>query len=138
MSDNDFQPKIIVFCCNWCSYAGADLAGVTRLQMNPNFRVIRTMCSARIDPQFVLEAFREGTDGVLITGCHPGDCHYMTGNYKTRRRFVLLRNLLRQLGVNPERFELQWVSAAESKRFQETVNGFIDRIENLGKLELVP
>ena len=136
MSDNGFQPKILVFCCNWCSYAGADLAGVTRLQINPNFRIIRTMCSARVDPQFILEAFQGGVDGVLITGCHPGDCHYVKGNYKTRRRYVLLKKLLEQMGINSERFQLEWISAAESKRFQEILSGFIQKIHGLGKLEI--
>jgi len=137
MEYDNFKPKIIVFCCNWCSYAGADLAGVTRLQINPNFRIIRTMCSARIDPQFILEAFQNGADGVLVTGCHPGDCHYIKGNYKTRRRYVLLKNLLEQMGINSERLELEWISAAESKVFQETLNGFIEKIQGLGKLENV-
>jgi F420-non-reducing hydrogenase iron-sulfur subunit len=136
MSASSFQPKIIVFCCNWCSYAGADLAGVGRLQMNPNFRVIRTMCSARIDPQFVLEAFRDGADGVMVAGCHPGDCHYIGGNYKTRKRYFLLKKMLKQLGVEEERFELQWVSAAESKKFQDVINAFCERVEKLGKLNL--
>lgn len=130
------QPKVIIFCCNWCSYAGADLAGVGRLQMKPVFRVIRTMCSARIDPQLVLEAFAKGADGVMIAGCHPGDCHYLGGNYKTRRRFHILRRMLEQLGVNPERLELQWVSASESKQFQEVVNSFCEKIVALDKLQI--
>jgi coenzyme F420-reducing hydrogenase delta subunit len=134
MTENNYQPKIIVFCCNWCSYAGADLAGVGRLQMNPSFRVIRTMCSARVDPQLILQAFANGADGVLIAGCHPGDCHYIGGNYKTRRRFVLLRNMLEQMGINPERLELEWVSASESKQFQEVINTFCDKISKMGEL----
>ena len=136
-NSNGFAPNIIIFCCNWCSYAGADLAGVARLQMNPSFRVIRTMCSARVDPQLVLEAFGMGADGVMIAGCHPGDCHYLTGNYKTRRRYFLLRQTLEQIGINPERFELQWVSASEGKRFQEVVNSFCDRIARLGQLRIL-
>ncbi|HOE62764.1 MAG TPA: hydrogenase iron-sulfur subunit [Candidatus Sumerlaeota bacterium] len=128
--------RIIIFCCNWCSYAGADLAGVGRLQMKPDFRVIRTMCSARIDPQLVLEAFAKGADGVMIAGCHPGDCHYIGGNYKTRRRFHILRRMLEQLGINPQRLELQWVSASESKQFQEVVNSFCEKIAAMDKLQI--
>lgn len=132
----EFLPHIIVFCCNWCSYAGADLAGVSRLQMNPNFRVIRTMCSARVDPVWVLNAFSQGADGVVITGCHPGDCHYISGNYKTRKRFYMLSDMLKQMGIEPERFELQWVSASEGKKFQEVINSFCDKITDLGQLTL--
>ena len=131
-----FQPHIIVFCCNWCSYAGADLAGVGRLQINPNFRVIRTMCSARIDPELILNAFSQGVDGVMVTGGHPGDCHYIGGNYKTRRRYYLLSKMLFQMGVEPQRFELQWVSASESKKFQDVVNSFCEKIIELGPLSL--
>ncbi|HPA06632.1 MAG TPA: hydrogenase iron-sulfur subunit [Candidatus Hydrogenedentes bacterium] len=128
------HPRIVVFCCNWCSYAGADLAGVGRLQMDPSFRIIRTMCSARVDPQLVLEAFELGADGVLIAGCHPGDCHYIGGNYKTRRRFVLLKKTLEQMGIHPDRLELHWISASEGRRFQELINAFCKRIEELGPL----
>ncbi len=134
--ETTYQPRVIVFCCNWCSYAGADLAGVARLQMNPAFRVIRTMCSARVDPELVLKAFANGADGVMIAGCHPGDCHYIGGNYKTRRRFILLRALLEQLGINPKRLRLVWVSASESKRFQDVINDFCGTIAELGPLRL--
>ena len=127
-----FSPRIVVFCCNWCSYAGADLAGVSRLQMNPSFRILRTMCSARVDPELVLEAFQLGADGVLIAGCHPGDCHYIGGNYKTRRRFVLLKRTLEQLGLHPDRLQLHWISASEGRRFQEIINAFCERIAELG------
>ena len=128
----EFQPRIIVFCCNWCSYAGADLAGVSRLQIKPYFRVIRTMCSGRIEPEFILDAFRGGTDGVLVTGCHPGDCHYMSGNYKALRRFHLLRNLLAELGFDVRRFKLEWISAGEGGKFQQVVNEFVEHITALG------
>lgn len=128
----EFQPRIIVFCCNWCSYAGADLAGVSRLQISPYFRVIRTMCSGRIEPEFILDAFRSGTDGVLITGCHPGDCHYISGNYKALRRFQLLRGLLGELGIDARRFKLEWISAGEGGKFQKAVNEFVEYITTLG------
>lgn len=129
---DEFKPKIIVFCCNWCSYAGADLAGISRLQIKPYFRVIRTMCSARVDPEWILEALRLGADGVIVAGCHPGDCHYIGGNYRTRRRVALLRSLLKQFGLNSQRLELAWVSAGEAEKFASTINGFIDRIIELG------
>ena len=131
MKEN-FKPKILVFCCNWCSYAGADLAGIGRFQIKPHFRVIRTMCSARVDPEWILEAFRLGADGIIVAGCHPGDCHYIGGNYRTRRRMALLRLLLKQFGLNSERLELAWVSAGEAENFANTVNTFIDRITKLG------
>ena len=130
----DFEPKIIVFCCNWCSYAGADLAGTSRLKIKPNFRVIRTMCSGRVEPAFILYAFAKGADGVMIAGCHPGDCHYSTGNYKARRRTMLLKNTLPQLGIESERLRLEWISASEAPKFQSAVNGFIDEVTGLGSL----
>jgi len=130
----DFEPKIIVFCCNWCSYAGADLAGTSRLKIKPNFRVIRTMCSGRVEPAFILYAFAKGADGVMIAGCHPGDCHYSTGNYKARRRTMLLKNTLPQLGIESERLRLEWISASEAPKFQSAVNGFIDEVTELGPL----
>ncbi|HEX74729.1 MAG TPA: hydrogenase iron-sulfur subunit [Dehalococcoidia bacterium] len=129
---NDFTPKIIVFCCNWCSYAGADLAGTSRLKIKPYFRVIRTMCSGRIDPTFIFHAFAQGADGVMVAGCHPGDCHYSSGNYKARRRIMLLRNMLPQLGIESERLKLEWISASESPKFRSAVNGFIDEVTELG------
>jgi F420-non-reducing hydrogenase iron-sulfur subunit len=128
----EFAPKILVFCCNWCSYAGADLAGICRYQIRPNFRVIRTMCSARVDPEWVMEAFRLGADGVLVLGCHPGDCHYIGGNYRTRRRMAMLRSLLVQFGLHSERLGLAWVSAGEAEKFASTVNSFIDAVVELG------
>jgi len=129
---DSFKPKIIVFCCNWCSYAGADLAGISRFQIKPHFRVIRVMCSARVDPEWILEAFRLGADGVIVTGCHPGDCHYIGGNYRTRRRIAMLRSLVRQFGLDPDRLALEWVSAGEAEKYATTINSFIDRIIELG------
>ncbi len=131
---SDFAPKIVVFCCNWCSYAGADLAGTTRLKIKPYFRVIRTMCSGRVEPSFILRAYRSGADGVMVAGCHPGDCHYMSGNYKARRRVMLLKDTLPQLGIEPERLRLEWISASEGTKFQSAVNGFIDEVTELGPL----
>jgi len=130
----NFEPKIVVFCCNWCSYAGADLAGTSRLKIKPYFRVIRTMCSGRIEPTFILHAFTKGADGVMIAGCHPGDCHYNSGNYKVRRRVTLLKTTLSQLGIEPERLRLEWISASEAPKFQSTVNEFIDEITAFGSL----
>ena len=131
-SEEEWEPKIVTFCCNWCSYAGADLAGVSRLQMPTNFLVIRTMCSARVDPEFVLRAFAKGADGVLVLGCHPADCHYIGGNYRTRRRIALLRMLLEQYGLDPERLRLEWVSASEGPKFQKTIKDFTEKIRELG------
>jgi coenzyme F420-reducing hydrogenase delta subunit len=128
----DFEPRIVTFCCNWCSYAGADGAGVARLQMPTNFRIIRTMCSARVDPEFILRAFSKGADGVMILGCHPGDCHYIGGNYRARRRIALLRLVLEQYGFDPKRLKLEWVSASEGEKFQKTVNEFVDTVKALG------
>ena len=127
-----FEPKIIVFCCNWCSYAGADLAGVSRLQMPPYFRVIRVMCSARVDPEFVLRAFKKGADGILVAGCHPADCHYIGGNYRTRRRIALLKMLIQQFGYDPDRLRLEWISAGEGEKFQKTITEFTETINELG------
>jgi len=131
---NNFEPKVVVFCCNWCSYAGADLAGTSRLKIKPNFRVIRTMCSGRVEPAFVIHAFARGADGVMIAGCHPGDCHYSTGNYKARRRVMLLKKMLPQLGIEADRLRLEWISASEGTKFQSTVNEFIDEVKELGSL----
>jgi len=126
------DPKILVFCCNWCSYAGADLAGVSRLQMPPYFRTIRVMCSARVDPEFVLRAFQKGADGVLVAGCHPADCHYIGGNYRTRRRIALLKMLIQQFGFDSDRLRLEWVSAGEGEKFQKTIIEFTNTIKTLG------
>jgi len=131
----NFKPNIIVFCCNWCSYAGADLAGVSRFQIDPSFRVIRTMCSGRIEPEFILSAFENGADGVMITGCHPGDCHYINGNYKTMRRFYFMKVLLREFGVDTSRMKLSFISAGEGIEFQRLVNDFIKEIKKLGRAQ---
>lgn len=133
---NNSDPKIIAFCCNWCSYAGADAAGTARLQVKPYFRVIRTMCSSRIDPELILESLKKGAWGVLVAGCHPGDCHYVNGNYKTQRRVALLQHLLEELGIEPKRVRLEWISANEGGKFQKVVNEFIDEITALGPLHL--
>jgi len=135
MSDKvtgDFKPNVLVFCCNWCAYAGADLAGVSRLKITPHFRVVRTMCSGRVDPELILEAFAGGVDGVMVAGCHPGDCHYMEGNYKTMRRMTFLKKLVEDFGVEPDRLALEWVSAGEGHKFREVINGFVDRVIELG------
>ena len=128
----EFAPRIVGLLCNWCSYAGADLAGVSRIQYPPNLRIIRVMCSGRIDPAFILEAFRSGADGVLLSGCHPGDCHYIEGNYKTMRRVPLLKKMLAQFGIEEERFMLEWVSASEGDRFASIVNDMTAKIKKLG------
>lgn len=132
MADENFEPLIVAFCCNWCSYAGADNAGVGRRQMPTNFRIIRTMCSARIDPEFILRAYAKGADGVMVLGCHPADCHYIGGNYRARRRIALIRLVLEQYGFDPKRLLLQWVSASEGEKFQKTVIDFVDVIKALG------
>ncbi|MEW5936250.1 MAG: hydrogenase iron-sulfur subunit [Candidatus Thermoplasmatota archaeon] len=128
---NGFEPKIIGFLCNWCSYAGADLAGVSRIQYPPNVRVIRVMCSSRVDPIFVLRALTDGADGVLIAGCHPGDCHYIEGNYRTRRRVAALKRILEKYGLS-DRLFLEWVSASEGKKFAEVVTKVTNTIKELG------
>lgn len=127
-----FEPKIVAFFCNWCTYLAADLAGTSRLRYAPNIRVVRVMCSGRVDPQFVLEAFAQGADGVLIGGCHPNDCHYQEGNYKALRRYHLLRRLLEQMGVEPERFRLEWISASEGERLRHVVNEMVQQVRALG------
>jgi F420-non-reducing hydrogenase iron-sulfur subunit len=129
---SDKTPLIVVLSCNWCTYAGADLAGVSRFQMPTNFRLIRTMCSARIDPELVLQAFARGADGVIVAGCHPGDCHYISGNYRERRRIKLLERLIKQMGISLKRFSLEWISASEGQKFSETMNAFSKQIEKLG------
>lgn len=130
--EDGFEPRILVFACNWCSYAGADLAGVSRLQMPPNCRVIRVMCSARVRPEFVITALSKGLDGVLVLGCHPGECHYSEGNYFARRRGLFVKNLLEYAGVEPERFQVRWVSASEGVKFADIVRGVTEQIKALG------
>ena len=131
-----WEPKIVAFFCNWCTYTAADLAGVSRLRHAPNIRIVRVMCSGRIDPQFVLTAFAEGADGVLIGGCHPGDCHYIEGNYKALRRVRLLRRMLMDLGIEEDRFRLEWISASEGEKVRTVVNDMVEKIKKLGPLSL--
>jgi F420-non-reducing hydrogenase iron-sulfur subunit len=135
-SDQPFEPRIVAFFCNWCTYTASDLAGTSRMRYSPNTRVIRLMCSGRLDPQFVLAAFRQGADGVLIGGCHPGDCHYQEGNYKCRRRFELLKRLLEQMGIEPERFRLEWISASEGDKLRDVTNDMVAQIRRLGPLQI--
>ena len=130
-----FDPKIIVFSCNWCSYAGADLAGTSRVQYAPNVRMIRVMCSGRVEPRFVLEALHAGADGVLVLGCHPGECHYLEGNYRAAARMALLRNVLAQFGVEEERVRLDWVSASEGIRFAGIVNRMTEEVRAIGPFQ---
>ncbi|SPD75333.1 F420-non-reducing hydrogenase iron-sulfur subunit D [uncultured Desulfobacterium sp.] len=141
MKDIQFEPRILAFLCNWCSYAGADLAGVSRLQYPPNIRIIRVMCSGTISPHHIFHAFQNGADGVLVAGCHIGDCHYIRGNYMTLKRIKFVEGLFSMAGYNPERLRLEWISAAEGIKFAEVVNEFTEKIRNLGPapgLEAVP
>jgi F420-non-reducing hydrogenase iron-sulfur subunit len=132
-TETTFEPKIVGFLCNWCSYAGADLAGISRMQYPTNVRIIRVMCSGRVDPAFVLEAFKGGADGVLIAGCHlPSDCHYISGNFKAQRRITLLRKVLTQFGLEPERLRIEWISASEGDRFAKTMKEITEQIRKLG------
>ena len=128
----EFKPKILAFCCNWCAYAGADLAGVSRFQMPTDVRVIRVMCSGRVPPELIIRALANGLDGVMVLGCHPGECHYSEGNYLTRRRAHVLKRLLDYIGIEPERFQLRWVSAAEGAKFSAVVKETTDKITALG------
>jgi coenzyme F420-reducing hydrogenase delta subunit len=132
MEEPVFNPRIIAFCCNWCSYAGADLAGVSRLQMPPDFEVVRVMCSARVAPEWVIKALSDGIDGVMVLGCHIGDCHYISGNHRAAKRFALLREMLSYVGIHPDRVLLDWVSASEGKKFQGVVTEFVERVRELG------
>jgi F420-non-reducing hydrogenase iron-sulfur subunit len=132
-TESTFEPKIVGFLCNWCSYAGADLAGISRMQYPTNVRIIRVMCSGRVDPAFVLEAFKGGADGVLIAGCHlPSDCHYISGNFKAQRRITLLKKVLTQFGIEPERLRIEWISASEGDRFAKTMKEITEQIRKLG------
>lgn len=128
----DFEPRIVAFLCRWCSSTAADLAGTSRIQYPPNVRVIRLMCSGQLDPIYVTKAVLEGADGVLIGGCHPGDCHYQTGNLKTRRRVAMIHQVLGQLGLGPERVWLRWISASEGQYYAETVREMVETIRELG------
>ncbi len=127
-----FEPNIIAFLCNWCSYAGADLAGTSRLKYPHNVKTIRVMCSGRVDPMFVLKALKEGADGVLVSGCHPGDCHYVKGNMYARRRFAVLKKLLEYVGIEPDRFQVSWVSASEGTKFAQVIDEVTESIRALG------
>lgn len=128
----DFQPTILAFLCNWCAYTGADLAGTSRMKYASNVRIIRVMCSGRIEPTFVLEAFRLGADGVMICGCHPGDCHYQSGNYKCLKRFLLLKKYLAEMGVEEDRLSLEWISASEGRQFAFLIDQYTEKIKALG------
>jgi len=130
-----FEPNIVAFLCNWCSYAGADLTGTTRTHYPPNVKVIRVMCTGRVNPLFVVQALSQGADGVLISGCHPGECHYLKGNYLARRRFLLMRNLLEFIGINPQRIRMSWVSASEGKKFADVITEVTQEIKKLGPLK---
>jgi F420-non-reducing hydrogenase iron-sulfur subunit len=136
MNDEIFEPRIVGFLCNWCSYTGADLAGTSRIKSSPSLRIIRVMCSGRVDPAFIVKAFSEGADGILVAGCHPGDCHYIRGNHNTMKRIPLLRNLLEQLGIEQERLRLEWISAGEGDKFAEVANSMTEDIRKLGPLDM--
>lgn len=129
---DDFEPRIIAFLCNWCSYTGADLAGTSRMQYPPNVRIIRLMCSGAVDPVYILKPILEGADGVLIGGCHPGDCHYQSGNYKARRRVAIAKNILSQLGFDEERIWLRWISASEGRLFADTITDMVAKLKEKG------
>ena len=133
MEKKEYVPNIVAFCCNWCSYAGADLAGSSRLSYPANVKIIRVPCSCRVNPMFGLKAFQRGADGVILCGCHPGDCHYVTGNYYTRRRMALLFSFLNYLGIEKERTRVEWVSAAEGARFSAVMNDFVKTVSALGE-----
>jgi F420-non-reducing hydrogenase iron-sulfur subunit len=132
----EFKPRIIAFLCNWCSYTGADLAGTSRMEYKSNVLAVRVMCSGRIEPTFILEAFIKGADGVLVCGCHPGDCHYQEGNYRCLRRFKLLQKYIVQMGIETERLKLEWISASEGKQFAELINSFTETITELGPCKI--
>ena len=136
MSEKPWEPRIVAFFCNWCTYTAADLAGVSRMKYAANIRTIRLMCSGRVDPQFVMDAFAKGADGVLIGGCHPGDCHYAEGNYKCLRRHELLRRMLGDMGIEPERLRLEWISAAEGDKVKSVINDMVEKVKVLGPLDL--
>jgi F420-non-reducing hydrogenase iron-sulfur subunit len=132
----DYHPCIMAFCCNWCSYAGADLAGVSRLQMPPNFQVVRVMCSARVAPEWIIKALSNGIDGVMVLGCHIGDCHYISGNHRTAKRMSLLKEMLGYVGIHPDRLLVDWVSASEANKFQQLVTEFVEQVSALGPTKI--
>lgn len=131
-----YEPTIVAFLCNWCSYTGADLAGTSRMKYAHNVNIIRVMCSGRVEPTFVLKAFREGADGVLICGCHPGDCHYHEGNYKCLRRYYLLQKYIQQMGLDKDRLRLEWISASEGKQFAQLVDSYTETVKGLGPCKI--
>ena len=133
-----YEPRIIGIFCNWCTYLAADLAGISRLKYSPNMRIARVMCSGRINPEHVLWAFKQGADGVLIGGCHPGDCHYIEGNHKTLRRFILLKKMLPQFGIESERLRLEWISGSEAEKLKNVVNSFTEELKELGPMQNDP
>lgn len=132
MSESNFEPKIVAFVCNWCTYTGADLAGTSRMKYQSNVRMIRLPCTGRIDPMFIIKAFESGADGVLVSGCHPGDCHYTAGNYHARRRWILFRQLLKFIGIDESRVFFSWVSASEGKKWVDVINEVTDTVRNKG------
>lgn len=132
MTENGFEPRIIAFCCNWCSYTGADLAGTSRVQYPPNVLIIRVMCSGMVHPNMVIEALTKGADGVMICGCHPGDCHYLEGNLKAQKRAEAITLMLEDFGLEPDRFKLEWVSASEGPRFAHVVTEMVEKVKALG------
>jgi F420-non-reducing hydrogenase iron-sulfur subunit len=139
MTDNkaneNWEPKIIAFVCNWCTYAGADLAGISRLQYPPNVRLVRLPCSGRVNPFYVVKALQEGADGVMVSGCHPGECHYLTGNLAARRKFAMLKNFLSYVGIEPDRTLFTWVSASEGEKFSQVIKGVTEKVKALGPAE---
>lgn len=136
MADNkaqeNWEPKIVAFVCNWCTYAGADLAGISRIQYPPNVRLVRLPCSGRVNPFYVVKALQEGADGVLVSGCHPGECHYITGNLSARRKFAMLKSFLSYLGIEPDRTIFTWVSASEGEKFAHVIRGVTEKVKALG------
>lgn len=134
--DGNWTPRIVAFFCNWCTYTAADLAGVSRMKYASNIRVIRLMCSGRVDPQFVVDAFAKGADGVLIGGCHPNDCHYVEGNYKCLRRYQMLKRMIADMGLEPDRLRLEWISAAEGEKVRRVVNEMVETVKQLGPLNI--
>lgn len=136
--DTEFRPRIIAFLCNWCSYAGADLAGMSRFDYPAEIRIIRVPCSGRVDPMFVMKAFERGADMVLVSGCHPGDCHYTSGNYHARRKLLVFRELLGFMGIDPRRFQMSWVSAAEGAKWSRVVTDITEQARELGPFESFP
>jgi F420-non-reducing hydrogenase iron-sulfur subunit len=132
---NGFEPKIVGFLCNWCSYSGADLAGVSRIESSPNVRIIRTMCTGRVDPSFIMRAFQLGADGVLVAGCHFGDCHYVEGNFKTMRRVEMMKMAMKHFGIDEKRLRLEWISASEAEKYAQVSFEFTEQLKQLGPLE---